>query len=449
MTFTSDDLLELKPFCERLEKFLLIEKDYVEGSLVVALTGGFGSGKSCFLDMWRNDLLERRTKGDFCPMPVMLNAWESDHCGDPLLAILAEMVKVADHWTGGDKPNSNAIKEAAKDIGCFIFGLADELATKYSGVSPKAAGKFAEEKKLARKVNEPDWITLYQERVGKLRSLKERLQTEFGGSTVKLLILVDELDRCRPDYAVNYLETIKHIFDIPGMVFVLAIDRDQLESSARALYGDRMKFEEYFRKFRHREIPLPLRTRVANFNFIRHCTKKFLDPDGRRTSYLEVGPRLHEKLVDVIAGFHLQPRQIQEVFRLLGHLMATDHPSNVGRIKWTIEAASIVMCCLRVARPDQFKAYYLRSADPIDVCREVRKALGPKKAEWWLCVMLAGLWTGEESKPMLLSAIKEFELCDKTETNPFSVLSGSFNSWENFPDGLHDVATKIVEVDQF
>jgi hypothetical protein len=417
MTFTDDDLLELKPFCERLEKFLLSEKDYIEGSLVVALTGGFGSGKTTFLDMWRNDLLERRTKGGFCPMPVMLNAWESDHCGDPLLAILAEMVKVAADWKGKDKPNANAIKEAAKDIGWFMVGLTDELVSKCSGVSPIAAGKISGEKKQARKVKEPDWINLYQERIVRLRTLKESLQAEFGGATAKLLVFVDELDRCRPDYAVNYLETIKHIFDIPGMVFVLAIDREQLESSARALYGDRMNFEEYFRKFRHREISLPPRTQAASQKFIRGCFAKFIAKSGQRESRLVFDITIQRYLINLLTAYELQPRQIQEIFRLLGHLMMREPSREEGTVYWGVGAASVVLCCLHLARPVLFKNFQKEKCDPLDLCREIRQTLGPKESNWLIRIMLVGLFEGEDSRPMIEKGIQEFQLSEEDITN--------------------------------
>ncbi|MEL0615029.1 P-loop NTPase fold protein, partial [Marinomonas arenicola] len=49
-------------------------------------------------------------------------------------------------------------------------------------------------------------------------------------------MFVDELDRCRPSYAVEMLESIKHIFDIKGIVFVVATDSEQLQHGVKAIY---------------------------------------------------------------------------------------------------------------------------------------------------------------------------------------------------------------------
>jgi hypothetical protein len=57
LTFAKADRLSLKPFCEKLEQYLLVDADYAEGSLVTALNAGFGCGKTTFLEMWKNDLL--------------------------------------------------------------------------------------------------------------------------------------------------------------------------------------------------------------------------------------------------------------------------------------------------------------------------------------------------------------------------------------------------------
>ncbi len=69
-------------------------------------------------------------------------------------------------------------------------------------------------------------------------------------------ILIDELDRCRPSYAVEMLETIKHIFDIKGVVFVLATDTEQLQHSIKVIYGEGFNAPAYLRRFFKRQCTL-------------------------------------------------------------------------------------------------------------------------------------------------------------------------------------------------
>ena len=69
---------------------------------------------------------------------------------------------------------------------------------------------------------------------------------------------MDELDRARPDYAVRFLETLKHFFQTKGIIFILAVDKAHLESSVKSLYGSDINFPEYYRKFVHRNVSLKL-----------------------------------------------------------------------------------------------------------------------------------------------------------------------------------------------
>ena len=73
----------------------------------------------------------------------------------------------------------------------------------------------------------------------------------------KLLIIIDELDRTRPDYAIRFLEDIKHFFNIENMVFLIAVNSKQMEATAKCLYGQDLDFDGYYRKFFKQERALP------------------------------------------------------------------------------------------------------------------------------------------------------------------------------------------------
>jgi hypothetical protein len=71
-----------------------------------------------------------------------------------------------------------------------------------------------------------------------------------------IIILIDELDRCRPTYAIKLLEEIKHLFDVPGLVFVLAMNVEQLGHSVCGAYGSGFDGRAYLRRFIDREYRL-------------------------------------------------------------------------------------------------------------------------------------------------------------------------------------------------
>jgi hypothetical protein len=72
-----------------------------------------------------------------------------------------------------------------------------------------------------------------------------------------MFIFIDELDRCRPTYSIAMLERIKHLFDVDGVVFVLATDATQLSHSIKAVYGSEFDSKRYLQRFFSRTYKLP------------------------------------------------------------------------------------------------------------------------------------------------------------------------------------------------
>ena len=77
-----------------------------------------------------------------------------------------------------------------------------------------------------------------------------------------IVFFVDELDRCRPNYAMEMLERIKHVFNVDGVVFVISTDRQQLVNSVKTLYGEGIDAEGYLRRFFDLSYQLPAPTTV-------------------------------------------------------------------------------------------------------------------------------------------------------------------------------------------
>lgn len=94
----------------------------------------------------------------------------------------------------------------------------------------------------------------------KLKDLKkrfEKLAQKVSESGKPLVIIIDELDRCRPTFAIELLEKIKHLFNIPRILFIIGIDREQLGYSIKSVYGENMNVDGYLRRFIDMEFILP------------------------------------------------------------------------------------------------------------------------------------------------------------------------------------------------
>ena len=357
LTFAQADRLNLKPFCERLEKYLLVDFDYADGSLVTALNAGFGCGKTTFLEMWKTDLLARRDSSTAAeaftaPMPVMLNAWESDYCGDPLVAILAGLDNAVKQWTGSDKPAENKVtklREAIQDASWCAADLANGFAAKLTGMNAKEALKLKDEKKAAKNPPPPNFIALFNQRQESLHKLQESLVEAFAGDSPKVIVFVDELDRCRPDYAVSYLETIKHVFNVKGMIFLLAVDLHHLEVSAKSLFGNDLNFDEYFRKFCHRRFDLPKPVHAPMQKLLEEYIVKYTAITRKRSSIFNPDPKFSIDAAHLALAFEMTPRQLQEAFRIFGHVMSTQDEQYEKTTLTTWIMGTIFLCYLRAA----------------------------------------------------------------------------------------------------
>ncbi|WP_442481857.1 KAP family P-loop NTPase fold protein [Aeoliella sp. SH292] len=383
------DLLGLQTFAERLEGFIPVEHDFVEGSLVIALSSKFGSGKSTFLKMWRKRL-ETGGAGSFNPLVVELNAWESDYYGDALLAIVSSLVDalVAHHKDGAAK----TIINAAKDFGWFATAVAGQLVDKTTGINFVEAGKLAEEKKASRQgIDETaNTFSMFKSRKSAMERLRRAITKAVEDAPNGVLFLVDELDRCRPDYAIAYLETIKHIFDVPNATFILAIDRRQLENSAKTAFGPNLDFDEYLRKFVQREIALPPMSNDGCEKLVSDYFNYYLERTDLRHCYFNTNSHQIGNILDLLIALQPTPRQLQEVFRIVGHLMSTSE-KNAGRIYWLLGIGSIAMAALRICKPAIYLGLGKQQLDPTEAVKFLKRALGRQgNVEWWFTLFLTG-----------------------------------------------------------
>lgn len=105
--------------------------------------------------------------------------------------------------------------------------------------------------------NYDDLVEMHEIDSGSVLEMKD-------SSAKKLVLVVDELDRCRPDYAMKVLEIIKHFFDVEGLFVIIPTNQSALENSLKALYGIdykntniEIKGENYFKKFFTKDKKMP------------------------------------------------------------------------------------------------------------------------------------------------------------------------------------------------
>ena len=211
-----------------------------EQPLVVSLSGGWGTGKTFMLQRWQKDL----EKGGY--VSIYFNAWEDDFCNDPFVAIIGQITGI--HPCEGYSDVLVEVKEVAKKIIPFTL----------LKIMDKATGGLVGKELFDSMKNEV--LSNYEEQREAKKELKKSLRkmsTKVKEKSGKpLVFIVDELDRCRPTFAIELLERIKHVFDVPNMVFVVGINRDELCKSITSVYGE-IDANTYLQRFFHADLTMP------------------------------------------------------------------------------------------------------------------------------------------------------------------------------------------------
>lgn len=238
----ANDKLDRKKYAETLTAMVRM---YAKDGCVLSINGDWGSGKTTFVNMWRGTLEQEGIKF------VYFNAWETDYFSDPLTAILGELQVICT-----DKEKfKNTFSSIAKFVGKTGFAALKILLENKTGLNPEIIKTGADclESEFEGHLQE------YREEKETLCSFKKSLSEYVADEgAYPLVFIVDELDRCNPHYAVKVLETIKHLFDVPNIVFVLALSKSQLECSIKGFYGsDQIDAENYLRRFIDIQFDLP------------------------------------------------------------------------------------------------------------------------------------------------------------------------------------------------
>ncbi len=264
-----DDVLGRAEIAAKLTNYIRELRD----PFVISIDGQWGTGKTFLLKRWQRDLENEGFRA------IYYNAWEDDFCDDPLLAIIGQL---SHQFEDGN------FREIALQAGKLAVRL---IAKNVRSVIEKKTGLI-----LDANLGEQDGRDLLQDYLDQRETkdcLKEeltRLSAAVAEETGRpLVFIIDELDRCRPTFAIELLERIKHIFDVPNMVIVFGINRDELCKSLESIYGE-IDTTVYLRRFFDREFTL---SEVDSVSFCRILMDRFHFEEFFRTLSTNANTRLH------------------------------------------------------------------------------------------------------------------------------------------------------------
>ncbi|MDP3462889.1 MAG: P-loop NTPase fold protein [Bacteroidales bacterium] len=226
-----------------------IVNSYSDG-FVLAINNKWGTGKTTFVKMWQQDLKDKKYQ------TVYFNAWENDFENNPLTALMGELKILTNEST---EPKFKSTLKRAAILSKHIAPIVTQaIADKYVNTK-EIKDAIVNLTKGLTDIFEND-VNEYAKKKKGIAVFRESL-SDFIASinqSKPLIFIIDELDRCRPDYAVSILEQIKHFFSVPNIVFILSIDKVQLGNAIRGVYGsDKIDADEYLRRFIDIEYSIP------------------------------------------------------------------------------------------------------------------------------------------------------------------------------------------------
>ncbi|HEY1170461.1 MAG TPA: P-loop NTPase fold protein [Verrucomicrobiae bacterium] len=342
---------------------------------VLSIDSPWGTGKTTFLKMWLQQL---RNQNVPC---LQFNAWENDFSDEPLVSLVGELGAAIDAMKLPESQTETAkrLYEKAKKAGARIISATVPTMLKMAtygilDVSEQSEGAIADlasdiaKQRIERYEADKNTISQFKE---DLRGLVDALSKKNGGEkNSPVVFVIDELDRCRPTYAISLLEKIKHLFSVEGLVFVLAIDRKQLGESIKALYGA-IDDDGYLRRFIDLEyrLPEPDNRKFSVALFDRFSLDETLDAKPGDTSH--DSESIREFIPKMFSLFEFSLRVQEQCFTQLAIVLKTTPANN-----FLYGVLLVLLLCLRSKNRVLYVRYCTGKATPNDVLEYLSKLPG-------------------------------------------------------------------------
>ena len=274
---------------------------------------------------------------------VEFNAWDTDFSDDPFVALSTELLDGLQEFDEIKGSVTKTRKVAEEVLRRAIPGVIRLVTSGLVNIDPQAVQELGNALASYAKAKIED----YQEAQKSFANFKRHLQKiantlEQSNENRPLIVVIDELDRCRPSYAVELLEVAKHLFAVDHIVFVMAVNRSELAHSIKSLYGNDFDAQGYLRRFFDVDVRLPEPDRDK---FIRAALQEIrIEEYFRRTKDRDAQYESGELRTLLLAFFgdrRFSLRQVGQAIHRLG-LVFSSLQSNVKSLGLFAAVAQII-----------------------------------------------------------------------------------------------------------
>ncbi|MDR4704205.1 P-loop NTPase fold protein [Klebsiella pneumoniae] len=366
--FTAEaDIFERKPLFNQMIRLILNSPD---SNLVFALDDIWGSGKTSFVKMMQSELkISHSNEIDV----IYFDSFENDYQADPFISISSELYALLKSkgicaediaskiLKTATKIGARALTGSAKfALGTFTAGVVngtviDKTTEAISNAISGEIESFVEDK-----------IKSMEQEKKSIIDFKDSLEKIYTNTGRKTLIIIDELDRARPDYSLELLEKIKHLFSVKGLVFLLVMNREQFEKGIAYRYGD-INTNLYLNKFIHYWFTLP---KISMYDpphekkhgyttideYIQRLIKK---NNSLGISHNGVFARLISLLIEANSC------SLREAERCISTLLVVDNHVRIANNEETYYMISLALICfLKVVHPSILNQIMKKESNP-------------------------------------------------------------------------------------
>ena len=327
------------------------------GPLTLAVDSIWGGGKTTFLRLWEKYLAQEGFE------VIMFNAWETDWCEQPFVALYSEIIsKLA-------KPEGTDLVAGA---GTVLIDIATKIIKAQTAgfIDPQEILKILNDKdstylkeKQAEFLEYKQNITAFKQEIGKLISA----HSEEKKIETPLVIMIDELDRCRPTYAIEFLEVLKHLFPIENLIIILAINRAELANAIRSVYGPEFHAEEYLRRFYDVDYQLQTPSKQKYISkLVDEIDIEHLSPHSPNKVTKNPNDIPNRLLIFMLNPADVNLRQIKQAVNRLNILF-----SSVGPDQHHFYQIAVILIILRTIWPDLYYQFIEREISDLEIINKI------------------------------------------------------------------------------
>lgn len=321
--------------------------------------------------MWQGLLKEKGIPS------IYIDAFQNDYTEDAFISIASAITSYVDQHSV-ESERSSAFKNKAKKVGVRLLSWTAKIGIKaatlgiiketdidtLSEIGDDIATDTSEaiedlvKERLSAHSKEAELIQAFRE------SLSDLPVNLMDNSSGRLVIVIDELDRCKPSFAVEVLEKIKHLFSVKNVVFLLVMHKQQLEEAIKSVYGSNIDAHTYLQKFINVETSIPKRITDRYSNDIELYVKKLLQLHEITTW----GDDRHivDCLIPLARHFNLSLRQLEKVFTNLSIIYSTSGENHLRLVP-----IIVFISVIKVVNPNLFGSVLLERISFSVLCEQL------------------------------------------------------------------------------